>query len=605
MSKYESSAIKRARDTDVMKVILFASAIIICSIILVGVLVYGITERAVVEKLKNKDLLYIAQSVSSKIDGRIEQAQEAAEILARDPELLQWVASGEPKALQPHALQRLHGLTKLGYSNSFVVSALTQHYWAENGTMIDTVSAQDPDDDWFFKTLAAKQPVSQVIDYNEERHDTFVFVNALMGDPAKPLAITGVGLSLQELSQDFQSFKYGNKSDLWLIDKEGNIYLSDNPQQNGQHIKKFLPEQVIRPLLASAAKTTTQEYRNGEGELVDLIRYPLKSAQWQVLIQIPREETVSFLKTIRYNTLLGTLIALIAITFLFNFVSRNLANPYKKALKLNQELEDQVAARTKELHEKNQKLMDSIDYALRIQQSLLPSQEKLHALFKDYFLLWQPRDVVGGDFYWTKQFGKDFLVAVGDCTGHGVPGALMSSLSISILNQIADEQSKADPAFILQKLNGLIKQTLQQDSQAALTDDGLDIGLCYYNGESQLIFAGAKCPLYLHNAQGLQVWPGNKKSIGYLRTATNYCYSNVCLAIAEGDVVTLTTDGLLDQNGGPRDYSFGKKRFLAILRRCSNLELVQQKAIFQSELANYMGEEPQRDDITVLAFQIK
>lgn len=605
MDKYSISNVKRAQDTDVMKVILFASVIIICSIILVGILVYGITERAAVDKLKSKDLIYIAQSISSKIDGRIKQAQEAALILAKDPEMLQWVADGEKKELQPHALQRLQEFTKLGYSNSFVVSAITYHYWAENGTIIDTVSPQDPDDDWFFETLAAKQPVSQVIDYNGKRHDTFVFVNALMGDPEKPLAITGVGLSLQELSQDFQSFKYGEKSDLWLIDKEGNIYLSDNPQHNGQHIKKFLPEQVIRPLLASGTKTTTQEYRNNEGNLLDIIRYPLKSAQWQVLIQIPREETVSYLKTIKYNTLLGNLIAIIAITFLFNFVSRNLADPYKKALQLNQELEDQVSARTKELHEKNQKLMDSIDYAQRIQQSLLPSQEKLRTLFKDYFLLWQPRDVVGGDFYWTKQFGKDFLVALGDCTGHGVPGALMSSLSISILNQIADDQSKADPALILQRLNRLIKQTLQQDNKAPLTDDGLDIGLCYYNGQDQLIFAGAKCPLYLKTAQGLQVVPGNKKSIGYVRTAIDYCYHNTCLAINEGDVVTITTDGLLDQNGGPQDYCFGKKRFCDLLQRCSNLKFAEQRAIFQKELASYMDDQPQRDDITVLAFQIK
>lgn len=595
------------RDTDVMKVILFACVVIASSILLVGALVYHITERAAVTKLKSQDLAHLASSISAQVDGRIARAEETAKILAKDPEMLQWAKEGEKDfTLQAHVLQRLAGLTRgTDYNNSFVINSITRNYWTEEGKMIDTLSPTDPDDDWFFATLAAQEPVSVVIDYNDERKDTFVFVNALLGDPTRPLGITGVGMSLMGLSRDFQSFKYGKNSDLWLIDSQGNIYLSDDPLHNGRHIRDFLPSQVTEKFLGNGADTTTLEYQNQLGEVVDLIRYPLKTANWYILFQIPRGETVSYLKTIQYNTLWGTLLALVSITFLFIFVSRNLANPYKRALALNEQLEEQVTLRTQELNQKNQKLMDSIDYAQRIQQAIVPTEEKLANLFKDYFLLWQPRDVVGGDFYWSKSVGQGYLVAVGDCTGHGVPGALMTMLTVSILNQLVGEQDQADPAQILQQLNIRIKETLNQQGQGDLTNDGLDLGLCYYDGAASLFFAGAKCSLYVNGPAGIERVAGNKKSVGYVKTPADYSYSNQLVTVQEGQRFYLTTDGFLDQNGGPKNYSFGKKRFVELIDRYGQLPLVQQGQHFQRELEHYRGAEAQRDDITVLAFQIR
>ena len=596
-------------DSEVKKVTFFASIIIIFSILLVGLISYVITEKEVVYKLKNKDLATIADAISSKIDSPILRAKETSLVLAQDPEIIQWVASGEKdQRVQRNVMQRISQLTNgMGYSNSFVVSALTGHYWDENGQLIDTMSSTDPDDQWFYDVLASKQKVTMVIDYNEERKNTFVFVNALMGDVNNPLAVTGVGLSLKDVSQYFETFKYGENSDLWLIDKKGNIYLSDDLSHNGKHIIDFLPTEVTKAFLAGIDQelSSTLEYKNDQGQLVDLISYPLSSTDWTLLVQIPRNETVAFLKTIKINTLLASIITLISITLFFIFVSRNLANPYKKALQLNQQLEEQVANRTLELREKNQKLLDSIDYAKRIQESILPSQDKLNTLFKDYFLLWKPRDLVGGDFYWSKRFDKELLVAVGDCTGHGVPGALMTMVTISILNQIVDEQTKNDPAQILQKLNIFIKETLHQETKEALTDDGLDIGLCYFNGEDTLVFAGAKSSLYIKTNEEIHIIKGDKKSIGYVRTAKDYHYTNNTRKIQPGDLFYLTTDGFLDQNGGPKDYSFGKKRFIEIISGSYQKELSDQGKVFLRELLNYMGDETQRDDITVMAFKLR
>ncbi|ABO50366.1 Stage II sporulation E family protein [Desulforamulus reducens MI-1] len=597
-------------DASVMKITIFATVIIVFSMLLVGAIAYTITEKEIVNKLKTKDLVNIAEAISAKIDGRIERAKETSILLAKDPEIINWVSSAEKnKVAEQNSLLRIAKLAREhDYSNSFIVSNVTKHYWDENCQIIDTMLENDPDDSWFFDVTKSNKPVSLVIDYNNERKDTFVFVNALMGDVKKPLAVVGVGLSLGELSKDFQSFKYGEKSDLWLVDNKGNIYLSDNINHNGKNISKILPMKIASTLLrnidSSHKVSSTLEYQDSKGALVDIISYPIKSSDWKLLVQIPRSESVSLLNTIKFNTLSATGITLIAITIFFFLISRYLANPYKRTLQLNQELEAKITERTKELFEKNSKLMDSIDYAKRIQESTLPSPGKLTDLFKDHFLLWRPKDLVGGDFYWTKKFNKDYLVAVGDCTGHGVPGAFMTMLTVSILNQIADLNTKGDPALLLKKLNVLIKQTLNQETEDALTDDGLDIGLCYFDGSNHLIFAGAKMSLFIRNSKGIEIIQGNKKSIGYIRTAPDYPYTNSKIDIESGDLFYLTTDGYLDQNGGLKDYSFGKNRFLNMIEHCNNRDLSKQGKVFLNELLNYMGEKPQRDDITVIGFRI-
>ncbi|MCL6638294.1 MAG: SpoIIE family protein phosphatase [Firmicutes bacterium] len=597
-------------DRDVMRVILFASVIIVFSMVLVGSTVYLLTEKEVVRKLKDKDLVYIVESVASKIDGRIERAVETSLLMARDPEIIEWVAGGEKDgAAAGHIRQRLVDLPgKYDYSNSFVVSATTGHYWAENGQIIDTMSKDNPHHAWFYNTLSAREPVSVVFDYNVERNDTFVFVDALIGDPNQPLGVAGVGLDLKNLSEEFQRFKYSKDSELWVVDARGKIYLSDNAEQNGRNIQDYVPanvaEQLLKNFESNNAGVFNLDYENTKGRLIDLISYPVKSAGWTLVLQIPRNNTVSFLNTIKLNTLSATLIALISITFFFYFVSRNLADPYKKALQQNQVLENMVLERTRELHEKNQKLLDSIDYAKRIQEAILPSRDTLAGLFKDYFLLWQPRDLVGGDFYWVKKFGGDFLVAVGDCTGHGVPGALMTTVAISILNQIVDGRNKEDPALILKRLNKIIKQTLKQQSRDALTDDGLDIGLCYFDAKNTLTFAGAKCSLFIRNKDGLRVVKGDRKSIGYVRTAGDYSFTNTFIDVAGNDLFYLTTDGCIDQNGGPKNYSFGIRRFVAIIDSGHEKPLPEQGEIFSRELLRYMGDESQRDDITVLGFKL-
>ena len=193
--------------------------------------------------------------------------------------------------------------------------------------------------------------------------------------------------------------------------------------------------------------------------------------------------------------------------------------------------------------------------------------ESLDLQFRDYFLVWKPRDIVGGDFYWAKQWNDDeYLVAVGDCTGHGVPGALMTMLTISILNQLTETEWKKDPSLILNQLNIVMKRTLHKEFGESIIDDGVDIGLCYVKDKRILTFAGAKTSLFVKNNQGVEVIKGNKKSIGYRRTPEMYGYENRIVTLEEESIFYLTSDGYLDQNGGANDFSFGRKQFIDLIR---------------------------------------
>jgi len=595
-------------DKGTMKVIVLACVVIVFSVVLTGVGSYFITQSEVLEKLKTRDMVYIISSIAARIDGRLERAKEAAQMLAEDPAVIEWVAGGEAnEQLGRHAKDKITKIAwNYDYSNAFIVSAVTGHYWAEGGRLIDVMSETDPDDSWFFDALKAGRLVELNIDSNKERGGTFVFANALMRQQAKPLAIVGVGLNLKEIAQEFKSYKIGTQSHLWLADGYGKIHLAEDVEQIGLYLNDFVPPALSERITAESGnvgvKPTVVEYVDRRGEVIDLVYLPMKSTDWKLVFQLPREESIAILNNIRLHTLLAGVISLIVIVFIFYFVSSRIANPLKRAILLGQELKKQVAARTLELEQKNQKIMDSIDYAQRLQESILPSQTELAAIVAEHFVIWQPRDLVGGDFYWARRIDEQrSLIAVVDCTGHGVPGAFMTMAVNSILNHITTTLQD-DPARILTELNRRVKETLHRSDPRGLADDGLDIGLCYLEHNRRVVFAGAKIALYVSRAGKTQLIRGNNKSLGYRRSSLDLCFSNNEWLVQAGDGFTLTSDGFIDQNGGDRDYPFGRKRFIEILSGLQGRALSAQRDSLTQVLQQYMGEEPQRDDITVLGF---
>ncbi|REE90643.1 serine phosphatase RsbU (regulator of sigma subunit) [Paenibacillus taihuensis] len=600
----------RQLDIGIRRVMVLASALIALSIILIGSYIYRVTEQEALNKLKARDLPTLAKSISARVDGRIERAVETSLTLSHDPFVLEWLSGEEKDKRLADMISKktsyLH--QKLGYSATFIVGAASRKYWSYDGSLLSVIKKEDPADAWFFDTLAAGREVSINFDTNEELHGVFAFINVLAGsDLKRPLGIVGVGMKLDGLSEEFDSYKEGSGINLWLTGSDGKIYLSDNASDNGRNISDVLPDSAKSQLSENTrdqkGEMVVLEYDTPDAGRVDLIRQHLKSTELQLYVEVERRETTGFLQSIRWNTALAALVIILATIGFFFYISRRMVNPYKRAVEMNRRLEDEIALRTKELSERNEEMLDSINYARLLQQSVLPKPEAIENLLSAPFVLWRPRDVVGGDFFWVKKRHGRTFVAVGDCTGHGVPGAFMTMLALSALNRIAETDACSSPADMLEALNRLIKETLHREGQEEITDDGMSIGLCAIEQDGAVTFAGASCWLYRLDAEGLQSWKGDRRGIGYRRTPGDYRFTNI--ALPEGKArMYLLTDGLMDQNGGDRDHSFGRKRFEELLLSIGDLKETEQRDKMIQSLESYMGEERQRDDITVLSFLV-
>lgn len=601
-------------DRSTRRVILFAGTLIVVAVAVIGFLVYAIAERAVLDKLKNRDLPMLLDLVNGKVESQISKADQISLFLADDPSMLEWVIGEErDDRLHAYALDKLKRLTEAhGYTNSFIVSAITRHYWTETGQIIDTVSEDDPDDSWFFDTLGLNEKVSVMVDYNEERQGTFVFVNALMGPIADPVGVAGVGFSLEELSDYLRASKYGGTGSIWLVSSDGEIVLSDDPAEHGLRLDAAVPESIAAGIRTMRqGETMALTYKNGaqDSSKIDLIGQPLDHAGMRLVVLMPRSYSVSILESMKWNAVFAVVVSVLSFVLLFLFISRRLANPYRRALELNQHLETLVQERTRQLQEKNIAIMDSIDYAKRIQESLLPSEALLREACREHVVIWKPRDVVGGDFYWSKALpGGGYVIAVGDCTGHGVPGAMMTMLAVSLLERIVDQDKVDDSAAIVSRLHRLVRMMLDQQGEGrSVVDDGLDIGVCVVK-EGIVQFTGAGISLVCSAGGSVKPVAGDRRSVGYRRTPEDYAFTRhtVDAAGSAADAIFyLTTDGFIDQNGGERGYSFGKTKLQALIEQQTGRPLAEQQAAFEAELARYQGAEPQRDDITLLAFRVR
>lgn len=271
--------------------------------------------------------------------------------------------------------------------------------------------------------------------------------------------------------------------------------------------------------------------------------------------------------------------------------------------------------------EKNRLVIESINYASIIQKSFLrSSQENLqNADIAEYFIHWEPRDQVGGDYYFCRTFDDGFFFAMIDCTGHGVPGAFMTLIMSTLLDQILTVEQRNDPAGLMLHLNKKVKillnQVSEKESPHSLTDtqvldqsdDGMDGAFCWFNTQSkQLIYAGAKITLfYIHpDTQHIGMLTPDRQGIGYVDTPIKYTWNNKPLAIPTGSLLYLSTDGMIDQIGGPKHIAWGKKRLMNVLLEHHQHPLSAQKQHVLQHFYTYQGSQRRRDDISIVGFKI-
>jgi len=267
-------------------------------------------------------------------------------------------------------------------------------------------------------------------------------------------------------------------------------------------------------------------------------------------------------------------------------------------------LEERVAERTVQLAAKNKDVMDSIKYAKRIQSSLLSPFSQLEELFEQSFILHQPRDIVSGDFYWCYERGQRKYLVVADCTGHGVPGALMSIIGNNLLNEIIMSENYQNPSDILEQLDIRLKQKMKGDHGEV--KDGMDLALCVVDkGFNELYFAGALRPLIMVDEKGhVQEIVGSRHCIGGAVKEASKHFETHRIGYQPGQRLYLSSDGYCSQFGGPNNKKFMKSRFKNCLASIQHLTMREQCLQLTETLAEWQGSLEQVDDVLVVGIEL-
>jgi len=290
---------------------------------------------------------------------------------------------------------------------------------------------------------------------------------------------------------------------------------------------------------------------------------------------------------------------------------------FKMKERINNQIE-KIEENKHEITQIHKHTRDSIEYASHIQGALIPNNNTLNSYFKDSFVYWMPKDTVGGDIWLFNELRHkdECLLFFIDCTGHGVPGAFVTMIVKAIEREIV-EKIKADryndldisPAYIMKYFNRTMKKLLKQESKDSKSNAGWDGGIIYYNKQTQILkFAGAETPLFYTMPNGeLKTIKGNRYSVGYKKCDMNYEYKEHIIDVEDGMKFYCTTDGYIDQNGGEKDFPFGKKRFTNIIKENYTKPMNIQKDIFVEKLHEYeniIENNDRNDDITLIGFEI-
>ena len=276
---------------------------------------------------------------------------------------------------------------------------------------------------------------------------------------------------------------------------------------------------------------------------------------------------------------------------------------YYKELAVEQDLIAKISEQKDKIEKQQRELSESLHYASSIQSALLPDIRYFNKLFPEGFILFRPRDIVSGDFYWYARQGTRIAITAADCTGHGVPGAFMSMLGISFLNEIVSTCIPRANA-ILNRLRENVMKALHQTGEKAENKDGLDIALCVFDLDRMAMeFSGAFNPLYMIRKGVLRETRGDKMPIG-INAVKEKSFTNHDIRLQKGDLIYLFSDGYADQFGGPEDKKFKYYNLKKLLVKVCHKPMEAQKKALESSFLRWKAENEQVDDVLIIGLKV-
>ncbi|MFD1552111.1 hypothetical protein DNU06_00565 [Putridiphycobacter roseus] len=339
------------------------------------------------------------------------------------------------------------------------------------------------------------------------------------------------------------------------------------------------------------------KYNSENGEWISAF-HPIKNKQGNVVGILEADiEFTKFNKEVWSHFVEKAVIVVLVILFLVVFLLF-----YARKI-LNEDYQQKVllAYQKRTIEMKNKDIMDSIRYALKIQNAMLPSEKEFKHCFQDGFVLHLPKDVVAGDFYWMERRGDVIYFAVADCTGHGVPGSILTIICSNALNNTIHENPNADTGEILDEVRKKVIHFLTKGGQDI--NDGMDIALCKLNLKThELSFAGAYNPLYIISNNSLKILPGNKQPVG--RFVVQAPFDSHHVKLNKNDCIYLFTDGYADQFGGPKQKKFKYNQLRELLLDLASDEMELQKDMLLDVFNIWKGDLEQIDDVCIMGIRI-
>jgi serine phosphatase RsbU (regulator of sigma subunit) len=529
---------------------------------------------------------------------------------------------------------------------------------------IYAVTRSDPNNAWYYAVRESGKDYALNVDVNETLDVTKVFINVPVRDGGKPIGLVSSGIDISRFLEDFVQTSTAGLTNL-IINGDGVIQAHPDASLIEIDIGSGSTEKTIfHQILADEAaplRKAMAELRSlgedgeravtlhlqGDARLAGITYIP--EFDWFVIGAVDLDTAAvlddKLLLTVSVCVLVGMAGLAVLLTLaidravlnplarLHRSVSQMSSGNYQvllnstrddelgdltrafnhmasEILTHTQQLEHRIEERTRDLANANREvttahgaIQDSLRYASLIQRGILPHKHLAESVGEDHFLLWMPRDEVGGDFFVFRSGDGRCVLGVVDCAGHGVPGALMTMIGRTAFDIAVSEIGLADPARVLSRMDDVVRSMMLHDEAMRGIATSMDAALCAVDLDAgTLIFAGARLSLYASNGETAHETAGSRASLADRKIPT---FENHVQTLDPDATYYLTTDGYLDQSGGDRGFGFGRRRFLELLTAQARRPMADQRTAFAQALADYQGSRSQRDDITVLSFRFR
>ena len=404
-----------------------------------------------------------------------------------------------------------------------------------------------------------------------------------------------------------QAMSNNEAVEIWLVNPEGKVL--SGLQRESNEIKI-----VFKPLPVGLPATTLDKVLIQTSDQIHITTWSkinvgtgLGWIKLTTLVTLGKDELNGLRRQTLWLLTASLLSGALALGF---FLWRTYFSLVKRERTVGKKFDD-VSAMHKKLDESHRLVMDSVNYASRLQRGQLPRQKRIDGCFASFATLWEPRDTIGGDLWWvsSSQRSGPFILAVADCTGHGVPGAMLSLLVSNSLERIYAHSTDEDPATALVSLDHFVRTGLNQDRAESESDDGCDALVLRIDREKQAIeLAGAKIGLFQMTVQGQVIRHSVARcSLGYIEAIAEADKPKVAtISYSTGDLFVIVTDGFTDQIGGPggKKIAYGYRRLESLLQKNKDADAQTMAECMREDFKRWQGAEVRRDDVTAVVFRL-